>query len=209
MEKQQLIRYAVLLIVGFALGAYLTFHTKELFMRPTIVEAPVEQKAETPAENKLFAFFSTFTQDKDTGTANIEFMYPEAGLLLLRYPTSQETGSYAVYNYKKDILLKDIGGNYYLDGADIPVAFIGIDKVLIYEQRPTINGDEWANFQLSIRDFNNSVIKTIPLTAKIQEVYPKYGTPIYIRVGKDPKTTKTYILNTETFELTEQGPPKG
>ncbi len=199
--KQMILRALCLIFVGFIAGAYVAFPKKEL--RNPTPQAPV---AETPtvAQNKLFSFFDTFTADKDMGTARTEFMYPEEHLLVLYYPTSQETGSYAVYDYKNDIMHDKVGDWNYVASQDIPVAFVGTDKLLI---KSSTENQQPSN-SITIRDFQGNIIQELFKNASISEIYPHYGKNIFISTQQEGKQ-KTYILDTETLTLTEQGPPKG
>jgi len=149
------------------------------------------------SSNKLFDFFDTFTIDKDIGTPTIEFMYPEQNLILLSYATSQESVAYAVYDYKNDILYKNIGFGY-VGSSSQPVAFVGNDKLLMYNS----SGDDLsANIKGSfiVQDFNNKVIKTIMADTTFHEIYPKYGKIIFIDINT--KESGRFNLNTETLEL--------
>jgi len=152
------------------------------------------------SSNKLFDFFDTFTANKDMGTPQIEFIYPEQHLILLEYPTSQETGAYAVYDYQKDILYKSVGDSYYPSGGRFPVAFVGTDTLLMYNvgiEEVDASGNPKGDFV--IQDFNNKIIKTIMTDVPLHEVYPKYGKVIVI--DTNTKDEGRFILDSETLEL--------
>jgi hypothetical protein len=139
--------------------------------------------------NELFNWIDTFTADKDMGTPRILVMAPEYGLILLEYPTSQEGSSMAVFNYKNNKLIKNIG-NAYESGGAYPVAFVGRDKILVF------SFSESAEGVLTIQDFESKIIKTLIEDVEYKDVYPKYGKELYIRAKN-----QTYTLNTETLEL--------
>ncbi len=120
----------------------------------------------------------------------IEAIAPEYGLILLEYPTSQEGSSMAVYNYKNNKLIRNIG-NAYESGGSYPVAFVGMDKILIFSFSESNEG------VLSVHDFDGKIIKILIENVDYKDVYPKYGKELYIRANN-----QTYILNTETLELT-------
>jgi hypothetical protein len=148
------------------------------------------------SSNKLFDFFNTFTIDKDIGTPTVEFMYPEQKLILISYPTSQENGSYAVYDYKNDILYKGIGST---TTRLLPEAFIGSNKLLMYNFPSDGPGSTNTKGSLTVQDFNGKIIKTIMTDITLYEVYPKYGKIIVINTNT--KDNGRFNLNSETLEL--------
>ena len=194
-----ILRAAVLLFLGFIVGAYVAYPKKEL--RSPTPQTPV---AETPTvtQNKLFSFFDTFTADKDMGTARIEFMYPEEHLMLISYPTSQETLEYGVYDYQRDILYPRLGSST-MDDSIIPQAFVGNDKLLVY-----YSGSSATPPTIDIVDFHNQQIKELFINRKLYQVFPKYGDLLHLQMD-NANTPKMYQLNPETLEVTEAGPPKG
>lgn len=145
--------------------------------------------------NKLFDFIDTFTMDKDMSTPRTEYMYPEEHLILLSYPTSQESRAFAVYDYKNDILYKNIGYSG-MGGSSIPMAFVGEDKLLMFNL-----GEEQIKGTLTIQDFNNKIIKTLMTNTSINEVYPKYGKVIVIDTNQ--QDSGRFNLNSETLELSQ------
>jgi hypothetical protein len=145
------------------------------------------------SHDKLFEFFDIFTQDKDIGIPKIEFMYPEEKLIVFSYPISQETASFAVYDYKNKIFYKNIGSSM-LGEMIVPEAFIGSDKLLMYK-----NTEDNGN-SLFVQDFNNNIVKTISnYIPSIYEVYPKYGEKI--RIYTDEKHLNKLVLDTKTLNI--------
>ena len=164
-------------------------------MREKLQKELPEQQVAT-SSNKLFEFFDTFTANRDMGTLRIEFMYPEEHLILLGYPTSQEMGAYAVYDYQKDFLYKNVGDSYYPNGGRFPQAFIGSDMLLMYNIEPEeVVGD------FVIQDFNNNIIKTIMTNVSLHEIYPKYGK--VITIDTNMKDEGRFVLDSETLELSQ------
>ncbi|MFZ2205399.1 MAG: hypothetical protein WAV23_02320 [Minisyncoccia bacterium] len=186
----------VLLLVVGCISFYLGKNSSSYKDIAVVTNNPNINTQQLPSSNKLFDFFDTFTADKNTGTPSIQFMYPEQHLILLSYPTSQETGSYAVYDYKNDLLYKGIGHTDY-GSQNYPVAFLGVDKLLMFAN--CSDADDICS-RFTVQDFNNKIIKTLMTDVPIHEVYPKYGK--VITIDTNTKDSGRFNLNTETLELT-------
>lgn len=143
------------------------------------------------SSNKLFDLFDATSQDGPV-VSSIKFINPEQHLVILHYWISQETGAYAVYDYKNDVLYKNIGSSG-IDGSNEPKAFIGMDKLLMYSNFAETKSS------LTVQDFHNKVIKTIMTDKPLHEVYPLYGKKITI--DTDMKDSGRFNLNTENLEL--------
>lgn len=147
--------------------------------------------------NKLFSLFDTFSAEKQLGQPEVKIIYPEEKLILLSYPTDQELGSFAVYDYGKDILYKNISIE---DGYHIPIAFVGNDKLLMHNLPNFDSGSPEDKIEtLTIVDFQNSLIKTLLKDKQIYEAHPVFGSTIIIDTkGKD---SMPYELNTKTLDF--------
>lgn len=199
-----LIILAIVFIAGVSTGSYyLGKHSVDKIKNQTYSDPDAQgmendakddlEKNNINSTNKLFEFFNTFTSDKNRATPSIKFMNPDENLIVLDYWTGSETNSYAVYDYKNNILYKDIGGEG-IGGGSHPEAFVGNNKILVYSE------DDFGKSSITIQDFNNKIIKTILTNTPLYEVYPKFGKIITIDINQ--KSSGRYLLNTETLELT-------
>ena len=139
--------------------------------------------------------------DAYTGTdrmAHIEFLDTDDHLLVYQSDTSDETSEYGVYDYKNDVIYPGLGDSS-IGGSTTPIAFVGADKLLSYSQ------DENQKYKLSVIDFQNKNIKDLLVDKQVQDVYPKYGKQLLIKVGADPVNgLTTFALDPVTLDLKQQ-----
>ncbi len=136
MNKNIIIASVLFLLIGFGVG-YFSFKNNPVNNVVENQEVKTETQEQVKAEqNKLFAFLDSrkdkFTDSmaKERGHIKITNVEPGLGLLMVDYSTSPESSSYVIYDYKNDLIYKDIG---YIKLGDMsyPVSFIDKSKVLI------------------------------------------------------------------------------
>lgn len=189
----------ILLLVVGCISFYLGKNSSSYKDIAVVTNNPNINTQQLPSSNKLFDFFDALTvEDQNAASEKIEFVYPKERLILLSYGTSSESGAFAVYDYKNDILYKNIG-NSSIGDTSVPEAFVGTDKLLMWNFGEG-DGSGITKGDLTIQDFNNKIIKTLMKNTPIHEVYSKYGK--VITIDTNTKDSGRYNLNTETLELT-------
>ncbi len=181
----------LIFIIGGAAGFFISYTMKPVPSR--IVQLPPAPQVVEP--NKFFEFFDTFTLSRDMGAVNIVFSYPDEHLIAFKYPTSQESVEFGVYDYKNDRIYKGIGTMGIGGGAE-PKSFVGSDKLLFYtdieDKTPVI----------SIVDFNGKEIKQLLTGMKLNQAYGDPANSL-ILITEPPKKGKAenYMLDVKTLEL--------
>jgi len=225
MNKNIIIASVLFLLIGFGVG-YLYFKNSPVLNNVVEnQEVKTETQEQVKAEqNKLFAFldskkgFYTDPVSKDGGEIRITKLDHNLGLMVVDYPTSQESSNYAVYDYKNNIFYDEVG-NAGLDEISnmpnaTPAIFINEDQVLM---EAGINFDESNNseYPLSVRNFRTgALVKNLPI--KFDMKSPTYnqvnfglenaGKVLYIYVyqrrnDQQVVSSSTYVLNPETLEV--------
>ncbi len=156
------------------------------------------------SQNTFFEFIDTVRADSGMddlmSPPRIEVLFPEKDLFAFSYSTSQETTTYAVYDYKKDTLYQDIGYAAMAE-SNIPLAFVGDQKLLMYAE----NSDSpkpLENTTITITDFNKNIAKTLLTGVRIiSPVRGDYEGKLTFSTIDMHNETKEYVLDTKTLDL--------
>lgn len=225
MNKHNIILAILFLVIGFTGGLFLTQKYKPVIDNQEQEIVPSEQEIDKSkiSSNKLFEFldskkdFYTDPVYKDGGEIDIIELDHNLGLMMVEYPTSQESSNYAVYDYKNNLFYDKVGNSGLDEVPNMPNAkpevFINQDQVLV---RSGINSDETnsSEYPLSVKNFRTGeIVKVLPIKFDLKSRYYNQvrfsqlqDGKIYIYVSQVLNGNKilpdvTYILDVTTLEV--------
>lgn len=204
------------LVLGLGFGIGYRYSKYQVQSKNIAIQATQNTEVSTDAKitNKFFELFNTYTMEKDMGNPTIDFAYLNEGLLLFDYPTSQETEDFGVYDYRNDVIYKNvgtIGGNdeYY----NTPLSFLDRNTIITIDTGT-------GSARLSMIDYRTKEVKkTIPINVpqgyNIHEVdhFPMNNNiNITFRNADDTSKNPTgaylqFELNTKTLTLSKPHSP--
>ncbi|MFT7557830.1 MAG: hypothetical protein ACI83D_000503 [Planctomycetota bacterium] len=211
METQNSTHKAIIAVLGIMLitGVYVIILQNSKIKDLTIQNTPTTEDTlsmvnttplDIPLETgssfgkELKDFLSSFPSSEDIGSPRSLQVHPEAQLVLITYPTSQESRTFGVVDYGNNVFHRDIYSDG-LGGGIAPQGFIGTDKLLL-----TSLSDSDGITRISIGNFRGEVLKELSELAPGQLIHETYtvGDEIHITIY-DGTTYENHTIDPETL----------
>lgn len=186
------------LVIGFLARGYI-----ERYVETKVAQDVPVTTIETPSEKNLNAFGSEVLSflgglaEKHSRVEIVESRLADK-LLLVLYPTSDETASYAVIDYGNGNIYKDLYGDMYIASQESPKSFLSKDALLIYVRNGIVGEDSDAIQKISIGDFKGKISKDVYFFKKGDQLHEISGD--YFSIKNGTKYT-SYRVNPVDFTL--------
>ncbi len=216
--NKNIIFSAVFLVLGFTGGLFLTQKYKPVIdnQEQEIVLSEQEVDKSKISSSKLFEFMNSFGDysklELDTtilspgSIIKIPDIQPILGVMTINHRTSPESNSYSVYDYKNDVLYKDIGYGR-LGDIFTPMSFVNNHSVVMSRVH---SESERTLYPLSVKDLRDGSLKELPIKIDIQTRdvvtqadYINNLVYVYVNINTPKNETSRYTLDTKTLEVTK------